>query len=61
MKRGRPPARFQIRSIAPNGRTTQRSVDTVVEAWDWYAYFTSTAPLNEVEIVDRELDVGARA
>ena len=58
---GRPPARFVVRSIAPNGRKTQRSVDTVVEAWDWYANYPAPAPLNVVEIIDRELAVEARA
>lgn len=35
--------RFTITSTAANGRTTTRRCDHVVEAWDWYAYFTKTA------------------
>lgn len=46
--------RFTITSTAANGRTTTRRCDHVVEAWDWYAYFTKTAPNNEVAITDRE-------
>lgn len=61
-KRGRPARRFVIRSTSPNrGHVTSRTADSVVEAWDWFAYFTATAPLNEVEIIDREQDVEARA
>lgn len=46
--------RFTITSTAANGRTTTRRCDHVVEAWDWYAYFTKTASNNEVVITDRE-------
>lgn len=53
--------RFEVTSKAATGRTTRRRCDTVVEAWDWFSYFTATAPLNEVEIIDHEQDVEARA
>ena len=46
--------RFTITSTAPNGRVTTRHADHVVEAWDWVAYFTATAPANVVESVDHE-------
>ena len=54
--------RFQITSTAPGGRITQmHSTDEVIEAWDYYAYFTKKAPLNEVVIVDRAEEVEASA
>jgi hypothetical protein len=58
---GRKKQRFKIYSVAPTGRKTQVSADTIVEAWDWYAYYTKTAPLNEVTILDTEEEVEARA
>lgn len=60
-KVGRPIYRFKIYSKAPGGKTTQRGADTVEEAWDWYAYYTKSAPNNEITIVDVEEDVEARS
>lgn len=59
VKRGRKPYRFIIKSKAPNGRTTQKGCDTIVEAWDWFAYYTKSAPANEVTIIDREEELEA--
>lgn len=59
---GRKKMRFLIVSKAPNGnQRARRSVDNVVEAWDWYAWYTQIFPLDEVTIEDREQDVEARS
>lgn len=53
--------RFLVLSKNPNGTQKERySTDSVVEAWDYYAFFSKRDPLNEVEILDREEDVEAR-
>lgn len=52
--------RFEITSKGEKGRPTVRRTNDLVEAWDWFAYFTGINPAGEVEIIDHEQDVEAR-
>jgi hypothetical protein len=51
MKMGK---RFTITMKGRRGETVVRKADHVVEAWDWYAYFSLVYPQSEIEIIDRE-------
>lgn len=52
--------RFTITSTHPNGSLPfVRYTDSVVEAWDWYAYFTKKYPGHDVQIIDAEAEVRA--